>query len=109
MANRERLGKLIAGHAGAMGLMRDLDQTITLDQDMEGLGKKGDTIPIRDMWDWAATTGFELGYHRDGTAEEAGGGKPLTGTRCAVCGEPQFDTDDGVSCLNGHGGRGGSR
>lgn len=28
----------------------------------------------------------------------------LTGTNCADCGMPQYDTPSGVSCINGHGG-----
>jgi len=27
-----------------------------------------------------------------------------TGTRCSICGEDQFETDSGVTCINGHGG-----
>jgi len=27
-----------------------------------------------------------------------------TGTRCAICGEDQFDTPSGITCKNGHGG-----
>jgi hypothetical protein len=29
---------------------------------------------------------------------------PATGTRCSVCGEPQYKTPHGVTCVNGHGG-----
>lgn len=62
--NRHRLGKLVAGHAGRVGFLRNVEQTITLDQDIEGLGKAGDKVPMSDLWDWAATKGFELGYHK---------------------------------------------
>ena len=30
--------------------------------------------------------------------------QPLTGTKCSVCGEPQFKTRGGDCCKNGHGG-----
>ena len=30
--------------------------------------------------------------------------QPLTGTKCSVCGEPQFKTLSGDCCKNGHGG-----
>jgi hypothetical protein len=30
--------------------------------------------------------------------------KPITQTQCSVCGETQFNSPSGITCINGHGG-----
>lgn len=41
----------------------------------------------------------------DEAIKDSGKKEPiLTGTTCAECGEPQFETTSGITCKNGHGG-----
>lgn len=108
--NRLTLGRLVAKHSGFVREGAE-EETMTLDNDIKGLGKAGDKVPMSKLWDWSATKGFERGYHREGRPDEpvidprtASLRESITAPRCSVCGEPQFDTDSGMSCLNGHGG-----
>lgn len=57
--------------------------------------RSGDTIRIIGPYDWDSIP--ELGKRKSSE------GKP-TGTKCSVCGEPQFMTVHGEVCKNGHGG-----
>lgn len=62
-ANQYRLAPLIAKHAG-VGHMYDLpkEKTITLNQDIEGLGKAGDIVSMDKVLDLGFQTGMKLGY-----------------------------------------------
>lgn len=42
--------------------------------------------------------------HEQEDVQPSWNGYPWNGDRCSVCGEPQFDTEGGPSCPQGHGG-----
>lgn len=60
--------------------------------------KKGEAIPT----DQDAELSVEL--NKDEWEERKFQQENLTGDKCSVCGEPQFNTPSGVCCKNGHGG-----
>lgn len=66
--NQRTLGRLVAWFSGVKPI--EEGKTITLDEDIEGLGKAGDSVPMSKVLDWGATEGFKLGYHKTGTESE---------------------------------------
>lgn len=56
----------------------------------------------------APQVGFGEGAEASARSARAGApsmsGRSYTGTRCSVCGDPQFETSAGPTCSNGHGG-----
>jgi hypothetical protein len=64
------------------------------------------TTPIEEAQH--ALRSLKLAIDKGLNAGRAGGREPGSSvplsTRCAVCGDPQFETPGGVTCKNGHGG-----
>lgn len=56
--NRHRLGALLAKHAGYPVIG---DQTIVLEDDIEGIGKTGEEVSLAKFLDFISTTAFEMG------------------------------------------------
>lgn len=65
--HKNELGKLIAKHSGLVPPRNE--KIITLDEDIEGLGKTGEQVPLSRLLEWGAAEGFRLGYHHKAADE----------------------------------------
>ena len=94
-----RMRHLVRGHPGCVLAWSEVKLLADrLDSMYSVATAKGLTAPASDSQDF-----------RDGPvrAWDHVNGEPemvATGTKCSVCGEPQFDTPSGACCTNGHGG-----